>query len=386
MIRWLRKNDEERDRSSSTEQSMPSEQQQDHSNTERPLFHFLLKEWLFVASGTGLILTSIYLHRFPSYSREEGEVVLLLAALFMTVKGLEQSGLLRRLSQSIERGRWIPLKLVIGTFFLSMWMTNDGALLAIVPLTLALNVPCKDWIVILEALAANAGSALTPFGNPQNLFLYWVYHLHAEEFVLTIAPFSAFFLILLTLSAWIIGARLSPSPIPTFTPVTSRAFLYGIFFLLLVLVILHLLPSWICLGILLYGVGWDRSSLRIDYPLLLTFICFFGLAENIKILLSPFIENPKHLFILCAWSSQILSNVPATVLLAEFTDRWRPLLWGSNVGGFGSLVGSLANLIAYKLYLSHSKNHDALRFTLRFLVVGYIAFFLGFGLHEWIFD
>ncbi len=105
-----------------------------------------------------------------------------------------------------------------------------------------------------------------------------------------------------------------------------------------------------------------------------------------KILLSPWIGiHPKHLFLLCAWSSQILSNVPATVLLVEFTDQWRPLLWGSNVGGFGSLVGSVANLIAYKLYLSHLENHDALRFTLRFLTAGYVAFFLGVGLYEWIF-
>jgi Na+/H+ antiporter NhaD/arsenite permease-like protein len=104
-------------------------------------------------------------------------VLFILFVLFVVVKGLQRSGLLLRLSQRIEGGQFIPLKLVIATFCLSMLVTNDVALTVIVPLTLFLNIDRKDVLVILEALAANAGSALTLFGNPQNLFIYWFYQI-----------------------------------------------------------------------------------------------------------------------------------------------------------------------------------------------------------------
>ncbi len=95
----------------------------------------------------------------------------------------------------------VSLKLVLGTFFISMVVTNDVALIAIVPITLMLQTPYKGWLVILEALAANAGSALTPIGNPQNLFIYWHYQVNPLSFVQEIAPFSAAFLVLLIVLA-----------------------------------------------------------------------------------------------------------------------------------------------------------------------------------------
>ena len=93
------------------------------------------------------------------------------------------------------------------------------------------------------------------------------------------------------------------------------------------------------------------------------------------------LENAGHIFIFSALASQVISNVPATLLFAKFTTQWKALLWGANVGGFGSLVGSLANLIAYRLYTSHKDTHNPAAFTTKFIIIGYLAFFIGIGLY-----
>ena len=160
---------------------------------------FILKEWLLVASVSGLAVTSVYLNRLPSFSRNDINIIFLLFILLVVVKGLERSRLIQWLSRYIEKGTYLPLKLVLITFSLSMLITNDAALIIVVPLTLSLNANRKDILVILEALAANAGSALTPFGNPQNLFIYWFYKIHPQNFIESIAPFSLTFLLILIL-------------------------------------------------------------------------------------------------------------------------------------------------------------------------------------------
>ena len=118
------------------------------------LIDFILKEWLLVASGVGLLLTSIYAKNIPTYSIQELQVLFILFALFVAVNGLQRSGLILKLCQSIEQGKAIPLRLVATTFFLSMVVTNDVALIIIVPLTMTLKINRKDIVVILEALAA----------------------------------------------------------------------------------------------------------------------------------------------------------------------------------------------------------------------------------------
>ncbi len=110
---------------------------------------------------------------------DEAKVLVLLWLLFALVQGLERAGLVRWVARRFEAGRFIALRLVVVTFFLAALVTNDVALIRVVPLTLELNTEGKGFIVILETLAANAGSALTPFGNPQNLSLYWFDHLNA---------------------------------------------------------------------------------------------------------------------------------------------------------------------------------------------------------------
>jgi Na+/H+ antiporter NhaD/arsenite permease-like protein len=341
----------------------------------------VLKEPLLLASVFGLALTSAYLKRLPAYSISELQVLFILFILFVSIKGLERSGLVLKLSQSIGRGQVIPLKLTIITFLLSMLVTNDIALIVTVPLTLALDINRKDVLVILEALAANAGSALTPFGNPQNLFIYWFYDLPFEKFIASIAPFSFIFLDCLLLTAFLIKTTNHQELKSELVEVKYSAYIYGVLLVIIILTVMRLLPLFVGLSVIVYAAVFDRESLRIDYALLFTFLCLFGLTENMKTLFPANLEHSGHTFLLSAVSSQLISNVPATLLLAKFTTQWQALLWGVNVGGFGSLMGSLANLIAYRFYTAHSSTSSPVRFTIKFMLFGYAAFFIGVGLY-----
>jgi len=309
------------------------------------------------------------------------EVILILFTLFVVVNGLQKSGLMENLSRRIEGGKYIPLQLVVTTFFLSMLITNDVVLVVIVPLTLALNIDRKDILVILLALAANAGSALTPFGNPQNLFIYWFYDLSAVQFISAIAPFSFASLLLLVIVSLAIKTRAGLSRPAQVARVEKSAFVYGMLLLVVFLTVLRILPVYAALLVVLYVLVFDRRVLRVDYALLLSFIFFFGLAENIRFMLEAEISHSGHIFLFSALASQVLSNVPVAVLLAKFTAHWEALLWGVSVGGFGSLFGSLANLIAYRLYVNHSATNDPAVFTAKFLIIGYAAFFMAAGLY-----
>ena len=341
----------------------------------------IVEEWLLFAAAAGFALTSIYAGRLPAFSLAELQVLFLLFVLFVVVKGLEHSGFISRLSRQLEQGRAIPLKLILITFFLSMVVTNDVALTVIVPLTLMLSIDRKDVLVILEALAANAGSALTPIGNPQNLFIYWFYDLGPGEFLASMAKFSLPYLALLVLAATALTTGRPEPALPPRKRIERSAYAYAGLLCLVILTVLRILPLAAAGLAVVYAVVFDRRSLRVDYALLLTFLCFFGLTDNIRALMGSRLVRAGDIFLVSAVSSQFISNVPATLLFAKFTTKWNALLWGANVGGFGSLVGSLANLIAYKFFAARRSGKSQARFAAKFLLLGYIAFFIGIGLY-----
>ncbi len=344
------------------------------------LIDFILKEWLLIASGGGLVLTSFYTKHLPVYSVNEMQVLFILFVLFVAVNGLQKSGLILKIAQSIEKGKAIPLKLVLTTFFLSMLVTNDIALIVIVPLTLSLKINRKDILVILEALAANSGSALTPVGNPQNLFIYWFYDVQLDTFIKTIAPFSIVFLGLLFVSSLFVRIRNDIQESQA-QKINKKSYVYGILLFVVLLTVFHVLPVLAGIVVLLFALIFDRKALRVDYALLFTFLFFFGIADNLKVIMASEISHSGHIFMFSALASQVMSNVPATLLFAKFTSNWQALLWGVNAGGFGSLFGSLANLIAYKIYVTHENTNNTAEFTARFLIMGYVALFVSIGLY-----
>ena len=341
---------------------------------------FVLKEWLLIASGVGFALLSIYTKHLPVYSTDELQVLFILFVSFITINGLWKSGLLLRIAQSIEKGKLISLKLVLATFFLAMLVTNDIALMVVVPLTLSLNINRKDILVILEALAANSGSAFTPIGNPQNLYIYWSYSIHPCTFIKTISPFSLVFLGLLVVSSIFVVIRKGLEE-DQIQKINKKAYIYVVLLIVVLLTVFRVLPVLAGVVVIFFALTFDRKALYIDYGLLFSFFFFFGIADNLKSILTSEISHSGHIFLLSALVSQVLSNVPATLLFAKFTSNWRALLWGSNAGGFGSLFGSLANLIAYKLYITHEATNNAAAFTVKFLVIGYMALFISIGLY-----
>ncbi len=341
----------------------------------KTLLSLLLREWFFVLSLAGFLLSIAITGRFPHYEPGDWRVLFTLWVFLSLAKGLEECGLLKRLAAAVERGRWVELKLVITTYLLSMVVTNDVALLTVVPLSLHFKRVDVRRLVILETLAANAGSALTPIGNPQNIFIYHHYETGLMPFLKATLPFALPFLPLLLLLTPKDGKI--PSECGNLPPVDwQKAAVLLSLFILFIPAALRLLPVYIGLLPLLYLLFFFRRALfKTDYFLLATFFLFFGFTDNISHAFRLSLSGNGEVFFGAALLSQILSNVPAALLLADFTANWQALLWGVNVGGFGTLVASLANLISYKLY--RSEREDSWGFLLSFHLWSLLFFLVG---------
>ena len=348
----------------------------------RALLNFIVKEWLLLASLFGLLATSFYRGAFPDYTDRELVPIFLLFTLFVVVKGIENSNLLLKTATVLERGALLPAKLVIITFLLSMVVTIDVSLVTMLPIVLSLNVRQKENLAILVALTAHVGAALTPFGTPQNLFIYSFYDVDTLAFIETIAPFSIGMLLFFLVVSFFMKATKDTSFRRKKRPLEKpMAMSYLVLLGIVVLCVLRLLPAGTAVLAPVFALFFDRRSLKVDYGLLLTFLAFLGLTDNIKAMIGGMIHHPGHIFILSASMSQFISNVPTTLLLNKFTGEWEALLWGTNVGGFGSLVAALANLITYRLYVTYGEKKHVASFTRKFVIAGYVAFMAGFVIH-----
>ena len=308
----------------------------------------------------------------------------LLYCLMTVVAGLRKAGLFAHLAHSLclRAGsvRAIGLLLVLLCFFSAMLITNDVALLTFVPfavVVLGMADRKKELIhiVVLQTVAANLGSMLTPVGNPQNLYLYSFYELSFGDFLHTTLPVWLLSLVLITLGCLV----LSPAPLTIFLGeepgLDKRAlWLYAGLFGLCLLVVLRLIDWKLMLAIvLLVLLFYDRRILlKADFMLLLTFVAFFifsgNLArlETVDRLLRRLLQGRVYLTSLLA--SQIISNVPAALLLSGFTEDAHSLLLGVNIGGLGTPIASLASLISMKLY-SHSEHAHTGRYLAEFTAV-----------------
>jgi di/tricarboxylate transporter len=287
-----------------------------------------------------------------------------LAGLLMLTKGIELSGLLQRAAHHLllrmhsERG--LALLLVASAELSAMLLTNDVALFILVPLTLGLHAMARKLptvrLVVFQALAVNAGSTLTPIGNPQNLFLWQVSGVGFGSFVLTMAPLAALLSVLmLTLTVFSFSGRpidveedLRPAALDL-----RLAWVSLLLFPAFLILIDQRLSGWaLALVTLSYLARYRSVPARCDWNLILVFILMF-----IDLRLMARLEDIRRLLAAADWSayagvivvSQLISNVPAAILLSGFHGDWRGLAWGANVGGYGWMLGSLANLIALRM-------------------------------------
>ena len=293
-------------------------------------------------------------------------VLMQLFCLMAVVAGLQASGLFdwmgRRLLAGRKSFRLLCGVLVLLPFFSSMLITNDVALLTFVPFAVLLLGLCgraeqAPLVVVLQTAAANLGSMALPMGNPQNLYLYSRYEFSFGEFLALVGPFAAVSLVGVLLPCLLlpdqsVQVRMdSPAP----APAARSLALFGTLFVLCLLSVLHVLPVPVVFVVTLAALLLSRSTLRtVDYSLLATFVCFFIFSGNLGAI--PAVRGlleamlARSTLFTAAAASQLISNVPAAVLLSGFTNDGAGLLLGTDLGGLGTPVASLASLISLKLY------------------------------------
>lgn len=286
-----------------------------------------------------------------------------LLGLMILTKGMELSGWLHRIGQiimtHINNQRTLALFLVSGCGLLAMLLTNDIALFVMVPLTLGLAEFVElrlRRLVIFEALAVNVGSMLTPIGNPQNILLWQLSHVDFVEFVQHMLPpfgIAGVCLLLLTLAAFparCLQARAQrPADVVRVPLLMTVALLYIPF---LVLADMHYVWAGLILVTVVFLIGFPRLLRQIDWPLLLVFVLMFidlGRLAEYPVLAFVNLAQRSSLYFAGALSSQVISNVPAAILLSRYSADWHTIAWAVDVGALGTVIASLANLIALRL-------------------------------------
>ena len=331
--------------------------------------NFIKKETVLCVAAVCAIATMFLVPPDGAYiGYIDFKVLCLLMCLMAVVAGFEGCGAFKWLACQLlgrcKSGRVLSVVLVLLPFFSSMLVTNDVALLTFVPFTLMLmeQIGCINAVIpmlVLQTIAANLGSMATPVGNPQNLFLYAAYELTAGEFFSAMLPLTAVSLICLMAAA----LPVLPRALNEFELQQERLqqpqklAVYGVLFLLCLLTVFRVLHYGIMTAVVLIAIAaMEPKKLKeLDIALLATFVCFFivsgnlGRVEAVRGFLQSLLE--RNALLTAAGTSQVISNVPAAVLLSEFTQQWRPLLEGVNIGGLGTPIASLASLITLKLYL-----------------------------------
>ena len=294
--------------------------------------------------------------------------------------------LAKEIVKRFKTARMSILVLVYITFIGSMLIANDMALLTFLPLGyFVLSSTGKHrymaFTFIMQNIAANLGGMLTPFGNPQNLYLYTQFEIPNAEFISIMAP--PFVLAVAVITACCMFVKNEPMEIKDekMHISTKRTALYLVLFALAILIVFRGIPYWIGLIIIpavLFVV--DRQALKmVDYPLLLTFVFFFIFSGNmaridaVKDVLSMLLSKSTLLFSIL--SCQFISNVPSAILLSQFTGNYADLLVGVNIGGVGTLIASLASLITFREYVKHNPG-KGLRYIAEFSVFNFAFLFI----------
>jgi len=340
--------------------------------TNKMIKQFIKKETVLCVAFVLAILSCFFNPPSAEYiSFIDFRTLGLLLSLMAVMKGFQESGLFSYLATGLLKRtksiRQASAVMIFLCFFSSMIITNDVALITFVPfaievLSLSENKKAIIPTVVLQTIAANLGSMLTPVGNPQNLYLYSLSGMGlAELFSLTL-PYTLISFIILCISLLFIRNNKN-APISNDTvPERKKLIVYFTLLILCLLTVAQVLHYLLTLVIVLIVIlFFERNILKkIDYSLLLTFVGFFifvgniGSIDSISDALSKTINGNEVL--VSVLSSQIISNVPAAILLSGFTDRFDLLLTGTNLGGLGTLIASMASLISYKYVAAHDSN------------------------------
>ena len=360
---------------------------------------FIKTDTILVVSGILAAISCFFVHPDKEYlDYVNYRVLAILFSLMLVVSALVRIGtfdyLTHKLLGRIHSERYISLFLVLLSFFLSMLLTNDVALVTLVPFALLLLGAFGDrrrtiYTLILMTVAANLGSMLTPIGNPQNLYLFTEYGFSLPEFLKLMLPYSLASLVLLILSVFWLNrtdhtADLAASPEAS-RPNLPKLAVYLVLFIICLLTVAGTLHYLIMLGVVaaVILVMDFRAFRKVDYALLLTFVFFFILIGNlgridaIRDTLTKIVD--QNVTLTAVLSSQIISNVPAAMLLSAFTKQGSALVVGVNLGGLGTLIASMASLITYKFYAKDRKKGEG--YLIKFTIINLLFLAVLYGLH-----
>ena len=333
------------------------------------LKEFLAKETVLCVAAACAVLSMFFVPPDAEYLHYiDFRVLCLLLCLMAVVAGLKAVGtfqwLTYQLLRRIRNGRMLSLTLVLLPFFCSMFVTNDVALIVFVPFTLMLldQLGYSNRIVpvtVFQTIAANLGSMATPVGNPQNLYLYAFYNIGMGEFFSVTLPLTAVSLVALSIaSVCLLPKQMQKQKLETAAIGSIRNLLiYLALFALCLLTVFKIVPYPVTTAVtVLILLLVDRKLLHeIDYMLLLTFVCFFTVSENLGRMdaVRSFLQQllQWNTLYTAVGTSQVISNVPAAVVLSGFTNEWQQMLAGVNIGGLGTPIASLASLITMKFYI-----------------------------------
>ncbi len=366
------------------------------------MWSFIKREAVFSIAFVAAFLSAFF--NPPSLSWIEAIDFRTLALLFSLMgvsEGLKESGLFDSAGGMLIRKagntRLLSFSLLLIVFISSMFFTNDVSLLMFVPFTIMLfdkeNIEEKYVIrlVVLETIAANLGSMTTPVGNPQNLYICSYFDVGAGPFFRTILPYSLLSALLIAICfvLFLSSKRDVSSEEREIRTMDRAKTIVYLAFLLIALLSVFRVINWPVLFIVefLFLLIADRKILkRIDYILLFTFVCFFIFSENIRNIdaVRNLIEKPmaEHPIAVSALVSQIISNVPAAILLSPFSVDFKGVLIGTDIGGLGTPVASLASLISMKIYFGRQKSQKG-RYMAVFIAMNFMLLIL-LALFAWI--
>ncbi len=336
----------------------------------KSVINFIKKETVLCVSGVLALVSCFIVPPSAAYAEYiDFRVLILLFCLMLVVAGIRQTGaftvICEFLLKKLRSIKTVGLVLVLLSFFMSMLLTNDVTLVTIVPFTLLMfeNISgekkrAEIILLVLETAAANLGSMLTPMGNPQNLYLYSKFNLSVGQFFGIIFPYSALSLIMLICSVFLFLPKLQTEKPDGTAKIQGRVkpILYALLFIVNMLTILRILDERILLVIVAAAVLiMDRRLFaKADYSLLLTFVFFFIFVGNMGAI--PVLSDNLQRVLqgrevaVSVLLSQVISNVPAAILLSGLSDNAGALIVGTNLGGLGTLIASMASLITYKFY------------------------------------
>lgn len=293
-----------------------------------------------------------------------------------------------RLTSGARTARELTAFFVALSFVAAMFLTNDMAVLTFLPLYLRvarkLGLPQIVPSTAI-AIAANLGSAMTPFGNSHNIFLMSKFRFSLLTFVEWIVPLlviAVIFLVALTLT--VKPKKIPVVPIqdlrvnPRLTTITCLVAV------LVFIAVFGVLPAWVAAVIVvLYALLLDRKILvHVDYGIICTFVCFFIIVSDIQQVpavvqvLHAIERGPISVYLTGIAASQVMSNVPATVLVAQFSHHVAALFYGTNVGGLGTTIASLCNLLAFKQFRAHASADQKSKFFVPFTLINFVALFI----------